>query len=288
MMIDDDDDDDDDDCTYICCMLYIVGRSCTTRLYLCNDVAQVRQLQSIHLYSPFTRVVQLIVHTEFIHQTVHGTRVLTPGPHRTRQRRPGPVCGRPSASRPVPFCQNRLRAALEAVLTGRNGPGRKQDRNSADGWVEDRASAVSEAADSPSPREFTALLFLRRPIARGYHTTWSASRHPWLHPLRRPPLRHKLTQLIVRWRGGGGWSPQGHRLERQVEVCEIWGSAGCSDRLLGRTLKVRSAESRDWPIVSAGAVLGWGSSDAELNEFRMWAEWLPTLCAASFEGRRFT
>ena len=42
--------------------------------------------------------------------------LLTPGPHRTRQRRSGPVCDRPSASRPVPSCQNRLQARLEAGL----------------------------------------------------------------------------------------------------------------------------------------------------------------------------
>ena len=35
-------------------------------------------------------------------------RRLKPGPHRTRQRCSGPVCDRPSASRPVPSLQNRL------------------------------------------------------------------------------------------------------------------------------------------------------------------------------------
>ena len=49
-----------------------------------------------------------------------------PGPHRTRQRCFDPVCDRPSASRPVSSSQNRLQApcCLEAVLTGRNRPGR--------------------------------------------------------------------------------------------------------------------------------------------------------------------
>ena len=47
-----------------------------------------------------------------------------PGPHHTRQRCLGPVCERPCASRSVPSRQNRLQAPLEAVLTGRNGPGR--------------------------------------------------------------------------------------------------------------------------------------------------------------------
>ena len=48
---------------------------------------------------------------------------LKPGPHCTCQRCSGPVWDRPSASRPVPSRQNRLQAPLEAVLTGRNGPG---------------------------------------------------------------------------------------------------------------------------------------------------------------------
>ena len=47
-----------------------------------------------------------------------------PGPHRTRQRCAGPVCDRPSASRPVLSRQSRLQRCLEAVLTGRSGPGR--------------------------------------------------------------------------------------------------------------------------------------------------------------------
>ena len=45
---------------------------------------------------------------------------VTPGPHRSS----GPVCDRPSASRPVPPRQNRPQPALRAVLTGQNGPGR--------------------------------------------------------------------------------------------------------------------------------------------------------------------
>ena len=45
------------------------------------------------------------------------------GPHRTRQRCFGPVCNRPSASWSAPSRQNRLQRWLEAVLTGRNGPG---------------------------------------------------------------------------------------------------------------------------------------------------------------------
>ena len=49
---------------------------------------------------------------------------VTSGPHRTRQRCSGPVCDRPSAYRPGPSSQNRLQRRLEAVLTGRNGPGR--------------------------------------------------------------------------------------------------------------------------------------------------------------------
>ena len=44
-----------------------------------------------------------------------------PGPRRTRQRRSGPVCDRPSASRPV---KNRLQAPPGGGLTRRNGPGR--------------------------------------------------------------------------------------------------------------------------------------------------------------------
>ena len=50
------------------------------------------------------------------------TSCVKPGPHRTR-RCSGPVCDRPSASRRVPARQNRRQAPLEAVLTGRNGPG---------------------------------------------------------------------------------------------------------------------------------------------------------------------
>ena len=73
---------------------------------------------------------------------------LTTGPHRTRQRCSGPVCNRPSASRPVPSRQNRLQARLEAAGSGFAGmeragtrsDGRKQRRNSADGCGEDRAS----------------------------------------------------------------------------------------------------------------------------------------------------
>ena len=53
-----------------------------------------------------------------------GGQTVEPGPHRTRQRCAGPVCDRPSASRPVPPRRNRLQRRLEAVLTGRNGPGR--------------------------------------------------------------------------------------------------------------------------------------------------------------------
>ena len=47
-----------------------------------------------------------------------------PGSHRTRQRCSGPVCDRPSTSRPVPSRQNRLQARLEAAFTGRTGAGR--------------------------------------------------------------------------------------------------------------------------------------------------------------------
>ena len=71
---------------------------------------------------------------------------LKPGPHRTRQRCSGPVCDRPSASRPVPSRQNRLQARL----------GRKQGWNSADGRGEDRASQtelqIEQHTCSMSPR----------------------------------------------------------------------------------------------------------------------------------------
>ena len=50
-------------------------------------------------------------------------QALKPGAHRIRRRCSGPVCDRPNAFRPVPSRQNRLQP-LEAVLTGRNGPGR--------------------------------------------------------------------------------------------------------------------------------------------------------------------
>ena len=51
---------------------------------------------------------------------------LKPGPRRTRRRCSRPVCDGPSASRSVPSRQNRLQARLEAILTGRNEPGRAQ------------------------------------------------------------------------------------------------------------------------------------------------------------------
>ena len=51
---------------------------------------------------------------------LHAVVSLQPGPHRTRQHCTGPVCDRPSASRPIPSYQSHL----EAVLTVQNGPGR--------------------------------------------------------------------------------------------------------------------------------------------------------------------
>ena len=59
-----------------------------------------------------------------------------PGPHRTRQRCSGPVCDRPSASRPVSFRQNRLSSG--AWRRWRRFC--KQSRNIADECGEDRAS----------------------------------------------------------------------------------------------------------------------------------------------------
>ena len=66
------------------------------------------------------------------------------GPHCTRQRCFGPVCDRPSASRPVPSRQNRLQAAAGGGFDGTERAGtrsadRKQGRHSADGCGEDRA-----------------------------------------------------------------------------------------------------------------------------------------------------
>ena len=53
------------------------------------------------------------------------TVLVQPGPHRARQRFSGPVCDRPSASRPVPSRQNRLQRRLGGFDgTGRNGTGR--------------------------------------------------------------------------------------------------------------------------------------------------------------------
>ena len=80
--------------------------------------------------------------TSFFHK-----RSLKPGPHRTRQRSSGPVCHRPSASRPVgPFGPVKTSPGAagggfdrtERVVT--RSDGRKQVRNSADGCGEDRAS----------------------------------------------------------------------------------------------------------------------------------------------------
>ena len=76
---------------------------------------------------------------------------LTPGPHHTRQRCFGPVCDRPSASRPVPRLKNKNKIASSAAGGGFHGTeragtrsdGRKQGRNGADGCGEDRAWQVA-------------------------------------------------------------------------------------------------------------------------------------------------
>ena len=61
-----------------------------------------------------------------------------PGPHRTRQRCSGPVCDRPSVSRPIPSSQNA--SSSERGAFDGPWPARKA-ANSADGCGEDRASA---------------------------------------------------------------------------------------------------------------------------------------------------
>ena len=75
-------------------------------------------------------------------------RRLKPGTHRTCQRCSGPVCDRPSAPRPVPSRQNRLQARLDAVLTGRNGPGRARTFVNRAGTVV--TGAVRTGRQSPS------------------------------------------------------------------------------------------------------------------------------------------
>ena len=64
-----------------------------------------------------------------VHGTLNvalGSIGVKPGPHRARQRCAGPVCDRPSASRPVPSRENRL----------------QRRRHGADGCGEDRALPV--------------------------------------------------------------------------------------------------------------------------------------------------
>ena len=86
-------------------------------------------------------------------------RSVTPGPHHTRQRFSGPVCDRPSASRPIPPRQNRLQRHRAAgggfdgtERAGTRSDGRKQGRNSADrcdenqtspGWSDGNASNIA-------------------------------------------------------------------------------------------------------------------------------------------------
>ena len=69
----------------------------------------MRLKQRASRQSPMPRVV-----FEFSFRLVQ--ILLKPGPHRTRQRCPGPACDRPGASRPVSSRQNRLQARLEQVL----------------------------------------------------------------------------------------------------------------------------------------------------------------------------
>ena len=83
------------------------------------------------------------------HNVVTG-RPRTPGPHRIRRRCSGPVCDRPSASRPVPYRVNRLQAVLGGDFngterTGTCSDGREQGRSSADGCGEDRAKRHTAA-----------------------------------------------------------------------------------------------------------------------------------------------
>ena len=86
------------------------------------------------------------------------------GPHRTRQRCFGPVCDRPSASRPVPSRQNRLQAPLEAVLTGRNGLGRV--RTIANRAETALTGAVRTGLNPSRLPPFTALLLAGRAVSQ--------------------------------------------------------------------------------------------------------------------------
>ena len=80
---------------------------------------------------------------------------LKPGPHRTRQRRYGPVSDHPSASRPGPSRGSIAGGGFDGTeRAGTRSDGRTQDRNCADGCGGDRASNGSQRIKSLSGLAF--------------------------------------------------------------------------------------------------------------------------------------
>ena len=121
---------------------------------------------------------------------------LTPGPHRTRQRCSGPVCDRPSASRPVPSRQNRLQRRLEAVLTGRNGPGRARTVTNRAGTA--LTGAVRTGRDTRRRHQTTARQWAARHGGRRRQTATRSDATVSQSP---PPLVRRLLTIIRCWSG---------------------------------------------------------------------------------------
>ena len=122
-----------------------------------------------------------------------------PGPHRTRQRCSGPVCHRPSASRPVRSRQNRLQrrqAGADRAETARTGAVRTERnwRPSADRTAERRRRVVYTRSP-PGHHPITT----RSPPDHHPITARSPPDHRVVIPgggtdrLVRPPLRRRVA-----------------------------------------------------------------------------------------------